>query len=61
MVVQVNGKVRDTIDVPAEIDEEEMKRLALASEKIQTHLAGRIPTKVIAKPPKLISLVVSDR
>ena len=59
MVVQVNGKVRDTIAVPAEITEEEMKELALSSEKIQGYLGGKDPLKVIARPPKLLSLVVA--
>ena len=58
MVVQVNGKVRDTIEVPAEITEDEMKEMALASEKIRGYLGGREPLKVIARPPKLISLVI---
>jgi leucyl-tRNA synthetase len=61
MVVQVNGKVRDTIEVGVDISEDEMKDLALASEKIQNHLGGRAPAKIITKPPKLISLVVTDR
>jgi leucyl-tRNA synthetase len=58
MVVQVNGKVRDKLEVPAGITEEEMKARALASAKVGAHLGGREPRKVIAKPPKLISLVV---
>ena len=58
MVVQVNGKVRDTIPVSPDITEEEMKEKALASEKIQAHLNGTEPQKIITKPPKLISLVV---
>jgi leucyl-tRNA synthetase len=58
MVVQVNGKVRDTITVPAAISEDEMLRRALASEKIQGYLNGGEPRKVIARPPKLLSLVV---
>jgi leucyl-tRNA synthetase len=60
MVVQVNGKVRDTIDVSAAISEDEMQRLALASEKVRAHLGGRPPTKVITKPPRVVSLVVAD-
>ena len=58
MVVQVNGKVRDKLEVPAGITEEEMKVRALASAKVDAHLGGREPRKVITKPPKLISLVV---
>ena len=56
MVVQVNGKVRDTIKVPPDVSEERMTELALASEKVRAHLDGD-PKKVIVKPPKLVSLV----
>ena len=59
MVVQVNGKVRDTIKVPLDVTEEAMKELALASEKVAGHLGGSAPDKIIVKPPKLVSLVVS--
>jgi leucyl-tRNA synthetase len=58
MVVQVNGKVRDKLEVPSGIDSTEAERLALTSEKIVTHLAGASPRKVIARPPKLVNLVV---
>ena len=58
MVVQVNGKVRDTIEVPADISEDDMVQTALASEKVKNHLDGKEPAKVITKPPKLVSLVV---
>jgi leucyl-tRNA synthetase len=59
MVVQVNGKVRDTIAVSTDISEDEMRERALASDKVQAHLGGKEPAKVIAKPPKLVSLVVA--
>ncbi len=57
MIVQVNGKVRDRIEVDAGIDEAEMERLALASARVQTALDGATPRKVIARPPKLVNLV----
>ena len=57
MVVQVNGKVRDTIPVSADVTEDEMREMALASDKVQTYLGGKEPMKVIIRPPKLISLV----
>jgi leucyl-tRNA synthetase len=57
MIVQVNGKVRDRIQVDAGIDEATMERLALESAKVQTALAGAKPLKVIARPPRLINLV----
>ena len=58
MVVQVNGKVRDTISVPVNVTEAEMLQRAMASEKIQRYLDGKEPAKVIARPPKMLSLVV---
>ena len=57
MVVQVNGKVRDRIEVPAGIDEAEAERLALASEGVQRLLAGAEPRKVIVRVPKLVNVV----
>ncbi len=58
MIVQVNGKVRATIPVGAAVGENEMLQAALASANVRTHLKGRDPDKVIARPPKLLSLVV---
>ena len=59
MVVQVNGKVRDTMTVPADISEAEMEAKALASEKVKAHIDGGSPDKVIVRPPKLVNLVVT--
>ena len=58
LVVQVNGKVRDTITVRADITEEDAKSTALASEKIQKYLEGKEPKKIIFVQGKLISIVV---
>jgi leucyl-tRNA synthetase len=58
MVVQVNGKVRDTIQVPADVEEDKMRELALGSAKVQAFLDGKEPRKVIVRPPKLVNLVV---
>jgi leucyl-tRNA synthetase len=57
MVVQVNGKVRDRVEVAAGITEAEMTELALGSAKVQEHLGGREPRRVICVPPNLINLV----
>jgi leucyl-tRNA synthetase len=57
MVVQVNGKVRDRLEVPSGVDAAEAERLALASEKVQAHLGGNPPRKVIARPPHLVNVV----
>ena len=58
MVVQVNGRKRDVLEVDAAIDEAGAERAALASPKVQEALAGASPRKVIARPPKLVNLVV---
>jgi leucyl-tRNA synthetase len=58
LVVQVNGKVRDKIDAPASITEEEAREMALSSDKIKGHLEGKTPVKVIYVPSKLINIVV---
>ncbi|MEZ5176624.1 MAG: leucine--tRNA ligase [Acidimicrobiia bacterium] len=58
MVVQVNGKVRDRIDVPISITEEQAVALALSSRKVLAHTGGDQPRKVIAKLPNVVSLVV---
>jgi leucyl-tRNA synthetase len=56
MVVQVNGKVRDRLEVAPGLDAAQAEALALASPKVQAHLSGP-PRKVIAKPPGVVSIV----
>lgn len=58
MVVQVKGKVRDRIEVDADISEDSMRDLALASEKVRDELGGVEPSRVIARPPKLVNIVL---
>ncbi|MFC1901981.1 leucine--tRNA ligase [Chloroflexota bacterium] len=57
LVVQVNGKVRDKITVPASIAEDEAKKLAAESQKVQTHVEGREVVKVIYIPGRLVNIV----
>ncbi|HEY7348885.1 MAG TPA: leucine--tRNA ligase [Ktedonobacterales bacterium] len=57
VVVQVNGKVRDKLEVAAEASEDEVRLLALASERVKKLLGGKEPEKVIYVPGKLINLV----
>jgi leucyl-tRNA synthetase len=57
MVVQVNGKLRDRIEVSPDIHEAEAERLALASPKVQAHLDGGSPRKVIVRVPNLVNVV----
>ena len=58
IVVQINGKVRDRLEVPADTDPAEIERMALASERIHEFLAGQPPRKVVVVPGKLVSIVV---
>jgi leucyl-tRNA synthetase len=57
LVVQVNGKRRDEIVVPADADEETVRTAALASEKVRRFLEGREPKKLIVVPGRLVNVV----
>jgi leucyl-tRNA synthetase len=58
LVVQVNGKVRDRIQVPAAIDEAQAKELAQASEAVRKHTEGAEIKRVIYVAGKLINIVI---
>ncbi len=58
MVIQVNGKVRDRVDVPADITVSDAEAAALASERIQKWTSEGTIRKVIARPPNLVNIVV---
>jgi leucyl-tRNA synthetase len=57
VVVQVNGKVRDRLQVDAGATEADVSRIALGSEAVSRHLGGKPPKKVIYVPDKLLSIV----
>ena len=59
MVVQVNGKVRDRLEVPADISADQAEAAALASPRIAEWTAQGDVRKVISRPPKLVNIVVS--
>ena len=56
-VVQVQGKVRDRLEVSPGIGEDELRELALASENVQRALDGRGIRTVIVRAPKLVNIV----
>jgi leucyl-tRNA synthetase len=56
-VVQVDGKVRDRLDVPVSIGADELRALALASAPAERALAGRGVRTVIVRAPKLVNIV----
>ena len=58
LIVQVNGKLRDRLMVPVDIDAEQAKQAALASENVQNFLEGKEPRKLIYVPGRLVNIVV---
>jgi len=58
IAVQVNGKIRDKIELPADIDEESAKAQALASETVQKFMEGKTIRKVVYVPGRLVNVVV---
>jgi len=58
MIVQVNGKVKDRIEVAPDITEEDAKTLALASPAVVGLLAGAEPRRVVVRVPRLVNVVV---
>lgn len=59
MVIQVNGKLRDKLEVPKDISREELEKQALASAKVKTFLDGVTVRKVIVVPGRLVNIVAN--
>jgi leucyl-tRNA synthetase len=60
VILQVNGKIRDRIEVPAQISAADLEKLALANTHIQEHLKGKQVKKVIVVPGKLVNIAASQ-
>jgi len=58
VVVQVNGKLRDRVTVPASASDEEITSAALTAERVRSFIEGKTVRKVIAVPGKLVNIVV---
>jgi leucyl-tRNA synthetase len=58
LIIQINGKVRDKIELETDISKEEAKTLALSREKVQKRIRENKIKKVIFVPDKLINIVV---
>jgi leucyl-tRNA synthetase len=56
--VQINGKVRGRIVVPADTDDGDLRERALADERVKAAIAGKQIVNVIIVPGKLVSIVV---
>lgn len=59
IAIQVNGKLRDKIQVPASIGEAEAKELALGSERVKAHIDGKKLTNVIYIPRRVVNIVIT--
>jgi leucyl-tRNA synthetase len=58
VVLQVNGKVRSKIAVPADLPDRDLEKLALADEAVRRHCEGKTVAKAIVVPNKLVNVVV---
>ncbi|MEE9288282.1 MAG: leucine--tRNA ligase [Bacteroidota bacterium] len=58
VVLQINGKIRDRVNVPVDLSEEELEQYAHSSEKIRRHLDGKKIKKTIVVKNKLVNLVI---
>ena len=58
IVVQVNGKLRSKIDVPADITEERLKEIVCSDAKLRPHLEGKKIKNFIIVPKKIVNIVV---
>jgi len=61
VVVQVNGRVRDRITLPADASEEELRSAALASQRVQRETQGRTIQRVVVVPGSLVNVVTDGR
>ncbi|MBI4496371.1 MAG: leucine--tRNA ligase [Chloroflexi bacterium] len=59
LVIQVNGRVRDRVQVPVSITAEQVRALALGNERVRAHLDGQEPKDVIYVPGRLVNVVVA--
>ena len=60
VVVQINGRLRDRMVVPAGMAEDEIRELALDSERIKQRLANREISRIVVVPDKLVNIVVHN-
>jgi leucyl-tRNA synthetase len=57
LVIQIKGKVRGSLEVPADADRQALEQLALSSDIAAKWLEGKAPSRVIVVPGKLVNLV----
>ncbi len=57
IAVQVNGKLRATLEAPRNLSQAELEKLALSDNNVQRALGGGAPKKVIVVPNKIVNIV----
>jgi leucyl-tRNA synthetase len=57
MIVQVNGKLRDRIEVDPDVSEADALALALDSDRVRAELGDGLPSRSIVKAPRLVNLI----
>jgi leucyl-tRNA synthetase len=60
LVIQVNGKLRDKVLVPASIGEAEAKELALGRERVKAYIGGKSLSRIIYAPKRVVNIVVAS-
>jgi leucyl-tRNA synthetase len=60
LVVQVNGRLRDRVTLPAELPPDEITRFVLSSERVRRYLEGRTVRNVVHVPGRLVNVVLDD-
>jgi leucyl-tRNA synthetase len=58
LVVQVNGKVRGKVNVPADAEQSAVESVIMAQDNVQKHIGGKVVKKIIVVPGKLVNVVV---
>jgi leucyl-tRNA synthetase len=58
IVVQVNGRVRASLEVPLDIAKDDLATMAVADERVQKHIDGKTVARVIVVPGRLVNVVV---
>jgi leucyl-tRNA synthetase len=59
IMVQVNGRLRDRVEAPVDVSDQELEQLVLAREKVQRHLNGKEVRKLIIVPGRLVNVVAN--
>jgi leucyl-tRNA synthetase len=59
-IIQINGKVRDRVDVSPNISADELEKLALGTDAIQRALSGKTVVNVVVRAPKVVAINITD-